>query len=77
MSATSSRKSVPPSARATNPSRSETAPVNAPLTCPNTSLQNSSSGSAAMLTGTNGRAARDECWCSDLATLSFPVPVSP
>ena len=54
MSPISSRKSVPPSASSNLPRRSSIAPVNAPLTCPKSSLSISSSGMAAQLTSTNG-----------------------
>ena len=45
---------MPPSASSNLPRRSAMAPVNAPLTCPNSSLSISSSGMAAQLTSTNG-----------------------
>ena len=76
-SATSSMKSVPPSARATYPSRAETAPVKAPRTCPNSSASNSSSDRDDALMATNGPAPRRERRWMAAATLSFPVPVSP
>ena len=54
VSLTSSRKIVPPSAVWKNPARESTAPVNAPLTCPNNSLSRRPSGIPPQLTGTNG-----------------------
>ena len=50
----SSRNSVPPSAAATFPSVAATAPVNAPLTWPNSSLSSSSAPRLGQLTVTNG-----------------------
>ena len=49
---TSSRKSVPPSARWKRPSRSAEAPVNEPRRCPKNSLSQMSCGIAAQLTRT-------------------------
>ena len=57
--------------------RCSSAPVNAPLRWPNSSLSISVSGSAPQLTGTNGLSARRLCSCSARATSSLPVPVSP
>ena len=53
-SPTSSRKSVPRSAASTSPVLARSAPVNAPLSCPNSSLSASVSGSAAQLSRTKG-----------------------
>ena len=54
----SSRNKVPPAASSNFPFFCATAPVNAPLSCPNNSLSRRLSGSAAQLTGTNGPADR-------------------
>src|SRR5579864_265724 len=73
----SSRKIVPPSASANRPRLVETAPVKAPLTCPNSSDSTSVSGSAAQLTLTMG-IWRCALWAwMARATSSLPVPVSP
>ncbi len=53
------------------------APVNAPRSCPNSSLSSSSRGTAAQLTLTNGASCRSEKWWIARATSSLPVPVSP
>ena len=58
MSATSSRKSVAPSANSNFPFFAAVAPVNAPLTWPNSSDSISSSGIAAELTSMKGALAR-------------------
>ena len=58
MSPTSSRKSVPPSAASNFPSRRAIAPVNAPFSCPKSSLSTSSRESAAQFTLTSGFARR-------------------
>ena len=55
---TSSRKMVPPSAAPNLPSAAETAPVNAPFSCPNSSDSIRSCGIAPVCTGTNGPAVR-------------------
>ena len=68
---------VPPSAASNFPTRSRIAPVNAPLTCPKSSLSSRFSGIAAQLTATNGPRERgDRPWMAR-ATSSFPVPLSP
>jgi len=54
VSAISSRNRVPPSAVRKNPVRGWVAPVNAPCTCPNSSLSRSSWGIAPQLTETKG-----------------------
>ena len=54
MSPISSRKMVPPSAAAKRPILSCTAPVKAPLTCPNSSLSSRFSARAAQFTLTRG-----------------------
>jgi len=73
----SSRNKVPPSAASNFPRRSDTAPVNAPLKCPNSSLSISSSGIAAQFTSTNGPARRRLNVWMLRATSSLPVPFSP
>ncbi len=77
MSAISSRNSVPPSASANRPGLLSAAPVNAPLTWPNSSLSMSSSGMAAQFISTNGSEHRVDCAWIARATSSFPVPFSP
>ena len=51
---------VPPSAAAILPPARSLAPVNAPFSCPKSSLSTSSSGIAAQLMGMNGPARRSE-----------------
>ena len=68
----SSRNNVPPSAASTRPGWSRTAPVNAPLACPNSSLASSSSVSVGQLTVTNGRSRRLLWTC--IARASTPLP---
>jgi len=59
------------------PSRCRSAPVNAPRSCPNSSLSISVSGSAAQLTDTSvARARGDLAWIAR-ATSSLPEPDSP
>ena len=53
------------------------APVNAPRSWPNSSDSSRSFGIAAVLSATNGPAARGLCRCSARATSSLPVPDSP
>ena len=77
MSPISSRNSVPPSACRKRPADARCAPVNAPRSCPNSSLSIRSRGMAAMLRATNGRARRGLKSCSARATSSLPVPDSP
>ena len=75
-SPTSSRKSVPPSAPANMPRCSRSAPENAPLTWPNSSLPESSGRRVAQLTARKGPVTPLRPWI-DRATTSLPVPVSP
>ena len=76
-SPTSSRKSVPPSAAATLPAASRTAPVNAPRTWPNRSLSSRSGLRLGQLTVTNGPSARLlQAWRARART-PLPVPFSP
>ena len=77
MSPISSRKSVPRWACSNFPVRSDTAPVNDPLTCPKSSDSISSEGIAAQLTSTKGRPARVERRWRARAVSSLPVPFSP
>ncbi len=58
--AISSRKSVPPSASSNRPTRSARASVNAPFTCPNSSLSNTPSASPPRFTVTMGRTRRGD-----------------
>ena len=77
MSPISSRNSVPPSACSKRPMWRLLAPVNAPASCPKSSLSSSSDGIAAVLSATKGLRARGDSRCSARATSSLPVPVSP
>ena len=77
MSPISSRNSVPLSAISNRPLRSVLAPVNAPLTCPNSSLSSSVSVSPAQLTGLNGLSRRSEFMWIARASSSLPVPEGP
>jgi hypothetical protein len=70
---------MPESAEAKAPSRSLTAPVNAPLTCPN-SVELASAGlpaKRAQLTGIRGAMARSLLSWIRWATYSLPTPDSP
>ena len=51
--------------------------MNAPFTCPNSSLSSSVSEMAAQFTGTKGRVARLEFTWMARAISSLPVPLSP
>src|ERR1035441_5769372 len=73
----SSRKSVPPSANSTFPFLLASAPVNDPLTCPNSSLSSKSFGIAPLLMVTKGLSLRRLLKWTALASNSLPVPVSP
>jgi hypothetical protein len=77
MSPISSRKRVPPVACTSRPSLSVLASVNAPRTCPKSSLSNSCAGTAEQLMATKAASARGLRSCSARATSSFPVPLSP
>ena len=59
------------------PAAPASAPVNAPLTWPNSSLSTRFGLSAATWTGRNGRSLRAECRWTARATSSLPVPLSP
>ena len=76
-SPTSSRNRVPPLAASKRPGRSATAPENAPLAWPNSSLSASDSGRAAQFTCTSGLARRRDSRCTRCANSSLPTPVSP
>src|SRR5690606_8866818 len=76
-SPTSSRKSVPPSARSNQPLRWPTAPVKLPASWPNSSESTSSGGIAPQLIRRNGPRARRDRECTARATTSLPDPVSP
>ena len=60
----SSRNSVPPLATSNRPTRCSSAPVKAPLRCPNSSLSIRLSGRAPQLIATNGISARRLWSCS-------------
>ncbi len=77
MSPISSSISVPPSASSMRPAREAVAPVNAPFSCPNSSLSINSPGIAVQFTTTNGCGARWLPRWISRATSSLPVPVSP
>ena len=81
MSPISSRNSVPPSACSKRPLLVACAPVNAPRSCPKSSLSSKSFGIAAVLIATKGPlvpvSPRGECLCKARATSSFPEPLSP
>ena len=68
---------MPPLAYSNRPMRSRSAPVNAPLTWPKSSLSSTFSLSAAQLSGTNGLFLRGLLMWMALATSSLPVPLSP
>ena len=77
ISATSSRKIVPPLAISNAPGFSFTEPVNAPFSWPNNSFSRISLGSAAQLSAKKGPLERSLLLCSARATSSLPVPDSP
>jgi hypothetical protein len=68
---------VPRWAASNTPGRERSAPVNAPLSWPKSSLSRRVSAKAAQLTATNGRSRRGLAAWMDRATSSLPVPVSP
>ena len=76
-SPTSSRNSVPLLAASKRPGRSVSAPENAPLAWPNSSLSASDSGRAAQFTCTSGLPRRRDWRCTRCANNSLPTPVSP
>ena len=68
---------VPRCACSNRPDGAATAPVNAPLSCPNSSDATSAGGIAAQFMSTKGSDARRERLWMARAISSFPVPVSP
>src|SRR5271170_8019308 len=77
MSPISSRNNVPRSAISKRPRFCIKAPVNAPFSCPNSSLSTSPDGIAAQLRRTNVRSRLGLRLWTARAISSFPVPVSP
>ena len=68
---------MPPSASSNRPSRRSAAPVNAPFSCPNSSLSSKLSGNAPTLTAMKGLFRRGPSTASARATSSLPLPLSP
>ena len=68
---------MPPLAASKQPGRSLCAPVNAPFSCPKSSLSISVSGIAPQFSATNGSSARSLSSCRARAATSLPVPLSP
>ncbi len=68
---------MPPFASSNAPARALVAPVNAPFSCPNSSLSISVPTTAAQSTTMYGAGARGDSVCSVRAIMSLPVPVSP
>ena len=68
---------MPVWAASKRPVRLSIAPVNAPRTCPNSSLSSRFSASAPQLTRMNGPLPRGLSRWIALAINSLPVPVSP
>jgi hypothetical protein len=77
ISATSSRKIVPPLAISKAPGFSFVEPVKAPFSWPNSSFSRISFGRAAQFRAKNGPFARSLFSWIARATSSFPVPDSP
>src|SRR5882762_10496248 len=77
ISSSSSRKSVPPFAVSSRPALSRTAPVNAPLQCPNISDSSSASGRAAQFRATSGLLLRRLWAWMNCAINSLPEPLAP
>ncbi len=77
MSPISSRNTVPRFAASNTPTRSRSAPVNAPRMAPNSSLSSSDGAIEPQSTGTNAWSARRLLRWIMRATSSLPVPVSP
>src|SRR3569623_1328909 len=75
--ASSSRKSVPPSASSKRPTRDFDAPVKDPASWPNNSASISVSGKAAQFITTSGSSQRGLRRWRRSATSSLPVPRSP
>ncbi len=76
-SPTSSRNTVPPWADSKRPAFAPADPVNAPFSCPKSSLSRSEPESAAQLMRSKGACARPEPLWMASAKTSLPVPVSP
>jgi hypothetical protein len=76
-SPTSSRNTVPPSAISRRPGLALTAPVNAPRSCPNSSLSRSHSDRAAQFSRKNGRSLRGDSRWTVSASTSLPNPSHP
>ncbi len=76
ISASSSRNSVPESARLKKPRWRRTAPVKLPFSCPNSSLPASSRDREPQFTATKWPVRPLARWIAS-ATSSLPVPVSP
>jgi hypothetical protein len=68
---------VPEAAASSRPGLSFHAPVNDPLTCPNSSLSNRDSDSAAHGTAANGPSRRRLSEWMARASTFLPVPLSP
>ena len=68
---------MPPCASSKRPLRRRTAPVNAPFSCPNSSLSTRPAEIAAQFTLTSSRSRRGLASWIARATSSLPVPVSP
>ena len=75
--ASSSRNSVPPSARSKRPGWRFCAPVKAPASWPNSSESSRFSFNAAQFREINGPSQRPDKKCKRLAISSLPVPRSP
>lgn len=73
----SSMSNVPPLACSNTPRRVAMAPVNAPRSCPNSSLSSRFAGTAVQSNTTKGPSARSPCSWIASASTSLPVPVSP
>ena len=68
---------MPRWASSIRPRRRAVAPVNAPFSCPNSSLSSKFSDSAAQLIATKGPSTRRLHACTARAATSLPVPLSP
>ena len=76
MSPISSKKRVPLSEASNRPSLLESAPVNAPFSCPNNSDSSNSEGMAEQFTLIKLPDLSEKSWIA-FATTSLPHPVSP
>jgi hypothetical protein len=77
ISATSSRSIDPPLASSKQPAFFNSAPVNAPFSCPKSSFSMTSFGIAAQLMVRYGSSCRGLWLWMSRATTSLPVPLSP